>query len=111
MASFDGRYYTRNGEVVAVHKCGYISMGHILKLEAPYIDNRGFVWSDRGNCLEVSNGEDITTYPSDTVPWDLLNRVNPQGQEDTIECVDCPECREYQAAKRGAAKGAEHGTR
>lgn len=100
--NFQGRYWTLNGTLVAVHPVlqvvgGIVKWrGHELRLKSPYTDNRVFYWDGGGKCKMVFGSAEGTSK------FDLMRKVNPQTKESEVECVDCAECRED---RRGHGSG------
>lgn len=103
--NFKGRYFTYGGTVVAVHRNDKGELwGHVIRTKAPYKDDRIFYWNENAECLGVmENGlpTDCLEYLEDlrVGNYSLKERVNPQGLEDSIECVDCKDCREERKGK------------
>ena len=102
--NFSGRWMTRNGTVVAVHKeskmegvesVGYEWRGHELRLEPPYSDDKLIYWDEKGNCVKVRRGESELVERVNE-GFDLVSVVNPQSYASSVECVDCQECLRWQ---------------
>ena len=89
--NFSGRYWTRDGIVVQVHK-GVIGptlsldsmfWGHEVRLEPPYEDNRTFFWNGWGDCVCMK--EPSLGVTNDSLSgFDLSRAVNAEEGEGSI---------------------------
>jgi len=106
--NFEGRYHTKNGLLVAVHKDEYNWKGHVIRTCAPWSDGRVFKWlAIDGRCYNIIGGGD---YLVDALEdYSLTSKINPMLKEATMEVVDCEECREYQARSRGLGHSVSKG--
>jgi hypothetical protein len=91
---FSGRWYTRNGTLVAVHR-NEDSVGNRVgewwgHLLVPYIDDRLIYWDEKGDCVKESIQFDLHRL-------DLVTAVNREKQSQDFNMVcDCKECVRWQ---------------
>jgi hypothetical protein len=90
--NFSGRWYTRDGTLVAVHRNDDTvgnGVGEWWGHELPFSDKLIF-WDEKGDCVRSKNVANRILEEG----FDLVSAVNREKQANAfnIECTECEEC-------------------